>query len=488
MQTSAKPNKQGSASVRRLLLVSSAILSSILLAGAALADSFQGLGLASGTSLSIPQAMSDNGLVVAGNTAYPVRASRWTADNGWERLAVLPSSSGVTEALGISQDGSTLVGYDGFGGCGNARAVRWRGSVVEELVASPGDAYRADSANSDGNVVIGNQGNCGSNLQPARWTSDTGWVLLGNVPGYDRGQAAKSNGDGSAIVGYVYSSFSSIRQAFRWTIGGGIEGLGFLPGGNNSTASGITPDGSIIVGQSNDSSGQTYAVLWNDVAGIVNLGQLPGGSSSFTIDVSDDGSVIVGAATDGTGLLQATRWTAADGMQTVQALLATAGIDTTGWRLTIARGVSADGTIITGEGINPNGVTMGWIANLSLPYQYTFIGFNSPVDNLPISNAAKAGSTIPVKWQLTDTEGNYVSDLASVEALQYVPVACDSQDYNLADAIEAYASGGSGLQYDPLSHEFTYPWKTQKSQKNTCAVFVVTLADNQQHFARFSLR
>lgn len=119
---------------------------------------------------------------------------------------------------------------------------------------------------------------------------------------------------------------------------------------------------------------------------------------------------------------------------------------------------------------------------------YTFIGFNPPVDNLPISNSANAGSAIPVKWKLTDGAGGYVSDLSVVQSLQYVPVACDSQDYDFSDPIEAYASGGSGLQYDPLTNEFIYPWKTLKSQKNTCAVFRVSLTDGQEHFARFWLK
>lgn len=119
---------------------------------------------------------------------------------------------------------------------------------------------------------------------------------------------------------------------------------------------------------------------------------------------------------------------------------------------------------------------------------YDFIGFNSPVENLPLTNAAKAGSAVPVKWQLTDGDGNFVSDLSVVESLQYAATACDAQDFDLAVPIEAYASGGSGLQYDAATNEFVYPWKTAKSQKGTCAVFGLTLTDGQQHFARFLLK
>jgi Tol biopolymer transport system component len=121
-------------------------------------------------------------------------------------------------------------------------------------------------------------------------------------------------------------------------------------------------------------------------------------------------------------------------------------------------------------------------------FLYTFIGFNSPVDNLPLTNSAKAGATVPVKWQLTDGGGNFISDLGAVKSLQYSPTACDSQDTELADPIETYAPGESGLQYDAATNEFLYPWKTRKTQKGTCAVFALTLADGQQQFARFWLK
>jgi len=63
-------------------------------------------------------------------------------------------------------------------------------------------------------------------------------------------------------------------------------------------------------------------------------------------------------------------------MKSVQALLTAKGISTTGWTLTSAQGVSADGQVIAGSGVDPNGRTQGWIARLGPP-GVPFLAFNA---------------------------------------------------------------------------------------------------------------
>jgi hypothetical protein len=118
----------------------------------------------------------------------------------------------------------------------------------------------------------------------------------------------------------------------------------------------------------------------------------------------------------------------------------------------------------------------------------TFLGFERPIQDLPFTNSAKAGRSIPIKWQLTDEAGGYIRDLAIVKSLQFAEVACDSQDVDYENPIGAPAVGASRLRYDRADEHFIYNWKTQRSMRNTCAVFILTLADNQQHFARFMLK
>ena len=64
--------------------------------------------------------------------------------------------------------------------------------------------------------------------------------------------------------------------------------------------------------------------------------------------MSADGSVVVGYGGSGNG--QAFIWTAATGMQTLSAVLAAANVDLTGWGLNQATGISADGTVVVGNG------------------------------------------------------------------------------------------------------------------------------------------
>src|SRR5215510_14066681 len=81
--------------------------------------------------------------------------------------------------------------------------------------------------------------------------------------------------------------------------------------------------------------------------------------------VNADGTVVVGTAIDASGQPQAFRWTRAARMQSVLTLLQAAGVVTmAGWQLRSANGVSADGTVIVGDGVDPLGQNQGWIARL----------------------------------------------------------------------------------------------------------------------------
>ena len=176
--------------------------------------------------------------------------------------------------------------------------------------------------------------------------------------------------DGSVIVGASESVNGT--EAFRWTESGGMVGLGDLPGGFfQSYANGVSADGSVIVGTSYGDYG-SEAFRWTESGGMVGLGDLPGSSFySSANGVSADGSVIVGYSEG-----QAFRWTQETGMVSLKETLIGAGLDVSGWSLTSANALSADGFTIVGNGIK-SGQSEAWVANLSpepVPEPLTILG------------------------------------------------------------------------------------------------------------------
>ena len=97
---------------------------------------------------------------------------------------------------------------------------------------------------------------------------------------------------------------------------------------------------------------------------MVGLGDLAGGSfNSRAYGVSADGSAVVGRGSSASGT-EAFVWDETNGMRGLMQVLMDQGIDMTGWSLTEARGVSADGLTIVGYGTNPLGQEEGWIATI----------------------------------------------------------------------------------------------------------------------------
>jgi len=143
--------------------------------------------------------------------------------------------------------------------------------------------------------------------------------------------------------------------------------IGDLPGGTfASVATEVSADGSTVVGFGASASGQE-AFRWTVGGGMVGLGDLASGSVAGVANaVSADGATIVGSGTNATRT-EAFLWTASDGMRELDDVRASLGVDPTGWILSEALGVSADGLTIVGYGRNPSGSTEGWIAVIPEP-------------------------------------------------------------------------------------------------------------------------
>lgn len=117
--------------------------------------------------------------------------------------------------------------------------------------------------------------------------------------------------------------------------------------------------------------------------------------------------------------------------------------------------------------------------------RYTFSGFQPPVDTAPVVNLGKAGRTYPVKWQLKDQDGNFVSALTAVKSVTLASVLCGTYNAEPGNAIEIETTGETMLRYNAGTNQFIYNWKTPREPN--CYKLFVTLDNNDVFTAKFNL-
>jgi probable HAF family extracellular repeat protein len=309
--------------------------------------SFRGLGPMPGSGLNGTYAngISGDGTTVVGYgwiNANTTHAFRWTPTEGYEVIGAGTDS----RALAVSFDGAVVVGQANF------RAFRWtRDRGMEEL-----PIYHALDVSADGQALVG---------MNIRWMSPNVYTDLGSLGGRDHTSAYGISADGQVIVGFSETSPHRYVHAFRWTASGGLRDLG-VTSGTESLAWGVSADGHVVVGEARSSLGLWRAFRWTTGLGMRDLGTL-GGPMSTAHGASRDGSVIVGKSLINgiTTSLRAFRWTPSSGMRDVRQLLLDAGVTAVQpWILSVAAGVSDDGTVIAGWGFSPSQTWEPWAAVL----------------------------------------------------------------------------------------------------------------------------
>lgn len=305
-----------------------------LIASTAIGQEIHAIGVLSGGNASAVKALDVAGLNACGysGSAWGNLAIRWSTSDG-----LLNIHSSLSEARGISGDGSAIVGNQFI----------WRESTGALVLPSfpGGTGFNAYGISADGSIVVG-YGGTPAGMRALRWHIGNPVEELGVVPGGTESDARAVSADGSVVVGYWRSATTA--RAFRWTQTQGQIDLGVLPGWEHSYAYAVSADGAYVAGEM-ATDDAAMAFRWHQEGGIELLGQFPDGTRSQAHAISADGSVVAGAAAR-PGYIGAMLWSETGGMVDLNDYLETLGVDLSLWHLTRCYAISADGTALGGEG------------------------------------------------------------------------------------------------------------------------------------------
>ncbi len=114
---------------------------------------------------------------------------------------------------------------------------------------------------------------------------------------------------------------------------------------------------------------------------------------------------------------------------------------------------------------------------------WTLKGLYQPVDMSGVVNTAKAGSTIPLKFEVFQGTTELTDPATTVKSLTYISTTSTST--LPTDEIETLASGSTALRYDSTSGQFIYNWKTPDVGSYR---LTITMVDGSTLQALFKLR
>ena len=120
-----------------------------------------------------------------------------------------------------------------------------------------------------------------------------------------------------------------------------------------------------------------------------------------------------------------------------------------------------------------------------LPYRFS--GFYSPVDMGNVLNTVKAGSTVPLKFEVFTSTAE-LTGTSTIAQFSVREVSCASLGTALSDAVEVTTTGGTALRYDATAGQFVQNWKTPAGAGRCYAVTVTTNDGQTRGPALFKLK
>lgn len=389
--------------------------------------SFEALGyLCDKEPMSYASGLSADGQVVVGWTISPqgIEAFRWV-DGKMVGLGDLPGGEFSSRAYAVSNDGNVIVGTASTEiqtgpqkGDAQYVPIVWRNGRIEELPRLPGAQFgkgiggRAFAVSGNGQVIVGLDGSLRSfKGEGFRYEDNLTKEIKPKISRYtnEDSVAWSVSYDGRVVVGGASTTpgerdLSSFGQkpsshASVWIDNKKLCFIDLPGGGENDMAFGVSGDGFVVVGCCESRNG-IEAFRYVDGTTFA-LGDILGGYfGSMALAASENGDVIVGTGTSDQGE-EAFCWTDALDMLSLQELLTHHfGLNLDGWKLKEAVGISADGCIIVGTGINPYGYLEAWRAKLpSLENQELIASIRSHLPrSVNMAETVISSTSPPLAW------------------------------------------------------------------------------------------
>ncbi|HKY24142.1 MAG TPA: PxKF domain-containing protein [Gaiella sp.] len=240
---------------------------------------------------------------------------------------------------------------------------------------------------------------------------------------------------------------------FQWTANDPALADGSAGSGANAAVPASSTFNTTGVGHSATASA-------SDLAGNTGTGDLTG----VNVDASNPSVALVCPTTAMLGGVAAATWSASDtgsGLATAASGAITLETDTVGTK-TVTAPTASDNVGHTS-------------AVVSCQYRvvYGFAGLFAPIDRPNTMNVSKAGQSIPLKWRLTDADGNPVLDLdTAAVTVNGINCSLGASD----DLVEEVAPGGSGLQNLGDGY-YQINWKTPTSYAGSCKTLNLNLGE-----------
>jgi hypothetical protein len=321
-----------------------------------------------------PTGISADGHTLIGmGLVPPLGTSRlgmtWTASAG---LNFMPSAGSVYESIptGVSNGGTVIAGYNQA--LDNSRtAWVWTAANGYQPIAAPpaGASIAVTDISANGQTVVGEY-NTGSSSTPFIWTSAGGAITLP----VSAGSSPLISADGSTITG------EGAPGGYIWTSAGGVRSVNMLPNTYNFSPEVISQNGSTILGQATDYQNNWFMFKYS--GGVMSTIPSPAFSSVTYLTgldgASADLSKMVGnwLGQDATTHDRVTTpwfWSQATGYETIQSYLAASGASPSTYQIQGVSGISADGSLLYGNGLTSDGQPSTWVALVPEP-STLFIG------------------------------------------------------------------------------------------------------------------